>query len=100
MNNGRRKELKAVGKQLREVMAKADELKGILEDIGNQLEEIKSAEEEYLENLPENLKNGDKASNAQEAIDQMCQVHDGVTNIVSTLEELDFQSAASELESL
>jgi hypothetical protein len=70
--------------------SRADRLAVIANDVANSasdVEELKAELEEWLEALPENLQNGDKASELQEAIDQL-------EELKSNLEDVDFSSVS------
>ena len=67
MNNSRRKEIAAAQDRLADVMSMADSIK-------EELDNIKSEEEEYLENMPESLQSGERGENAQAAIDALDEV--------------------------
>ena len=71
MNRERRKELARI----------ADELSALLE----QIEAVKAAEEEAYENLPESIRDGDRGTAMQEAIDAIgdagIMVEDAVTRL-------------------
>ena len=66
MNKMRRKELANLIADLRCVKDKDD-----IYDAINTLEYIKSDEEYYYDNIPENLQNSQRAYDSQEAIDNM-----------------------------
>lgn len=87
MNNDRRKALKTLAEQVRE-------LSGTLADIKSALEELKGEEEEYKENMPESFKDGDKGQAADAAIDAMDSAVNGLD--VDLDEVADFIDTAAE----
>lgn len=66
MNKARRKELSAVIRALNTIQDKDD-----LYSCISTLEDIKSEEESYYDNIPENLQYSQRAENSEEAIDNM-----------------------------
>lgn len=64
MNNTRRKEIRNIIDEL-ETMA------GRLDDLYSWLDELKSEEEEYRDNIPENLQGGIRYEESEEASDNM-----------------------------
>lgn len=74
MNNTRRK-------SIQNVISRIEELK---ED----LETILDDEQEYLDNMPENLQESSRAEAAQEAIDNMEMVVNSLDECIDTLNEV------------
>lgn len=66
MNKMRRKELVDLVKELRAFQDKDDIYTAI-----NTLENIRDDEENYYDNIPENLQSGQRAYDSEEAIDKM-----------------------------
>jgi predicted RNase H-like HicB family nuclease len=66
MNKMRRKELANLVAELKMVKDKDD-----VYDVINTLENIRDEEEEYYDNIPENLQGSHRAYDAEEAIDNM-----------------------------
>lgn len=64
MNNTRRKEIRNIIDEL-ETMA------GKLDDLYSWLDELKSEEDEYRDNIPENLQGGIRYEESEEASDNM-----------------------------
>lgn len=64
MNNTRRKEIRTIVDEL-------ETLAGKLDDLYNWLDELKSEEEEYRDNIPENLQGGIRYEESEEASDNM-----------------------------
>ena len=74
MNKARRKSIQDVADQL-------TELKSTLEG-------IQGEEEEYRDNIPENLQGSARYEAADEACDALSEAVDGLEDIVTSLEEL------------
>lgn len=85
MNNTRRKELEAIKNRIEEALAELDNCK-------DELQSIQEAEQEYLDNMPENLQDGERAQAAQEAIDN-------IESAVSDLDGIDLTDAVDSIES-
>ena len=73
MNNSRRKEIRAI-------IAKLEEVKECVEN-------VRDEEQEYLDNMPENLQCSERADVAQNAIDNMEYALDNLEEAVDNLEE-------------
>lgn len=89
MNKQRRKSIES----LKETIA---ELAGKLDDLRNEVETIKDDEQEYHDNMPESLQNGDKGSNAQEAISCLEQAYDAIDSAISSLSDADDQLGSAQ----
>lgn len=74
MNKTRRKSIQDVASQL-------EELKSTLED-------IQGEEEEYRDNIPENLQGSERYEKADEACDTLSGAVDGLEDIITSLGEL------------
>lgn len=72
MNNNRRKEIKQIINYLHEAISK--------------IESVKDDEEEYMENIPENMQGGDRYSMAEEACEHL---EDAISDIECAIESLD-----------
>ena len=53
-----------------------------------ELEEIRNEEEDYYENIPENLKNSERANESEEAISLMQDVVTQMEELVGNIEEI------------
>ena len=62
MNNERRKEIDRL-------MERVNSLLSDLSEIKDSIENVRDEEQEYLDNLPENMVDGERAEKAQAAID-------------------------------
>ncbi len=77
-------------KKIDPAKSRADRLNSIEADVQSacsDIEELKDELQEWLDNLPENLQAGDKASELEEAIQALDEVKDG-------LESVDFSSVS------
>ena len=59
-----------------------------IEEIKNKLENICSDEEDYYDQIPENLQSGQRACDSEEAIDQMNGAIDALDEAISCIEEI------------
>lgn len=82
MNNTRRKAISEVSK-------KVGDIKGELESLMQEIEEIKGAEEDYKDNIPENLQGGEKCEVAEAAIENLEEAYNSLDDIVGSLEEVE-----------
>lgn len=81
MNKERRKELSKAVEILGTLAEKIYEVKDIVET-------CKEAEEEYRDNMPENLQGGDRYSLADEACDNLDQAYDSLEELEDTISEI------------
>lgn len=58
-------------KQIKEVIAKLDEIQPLLEEIRSEIESIKDDEEEYRDNMPENMQSGERYERAEAACESL-----------------------------
>ena len=59
-----------------------------LEAIKSELENICSDEQDYFDNMPENLQGGQRGMDAEEAIDQMNEAVSAIEEAISIVEEI------------
>ena len=83
MNKLRRKELLEIIKDLN-MMQDKDDLYSII----NELDNIKDDEQDYYDNIPENLQNGQRAEDSERAIDNLAEALD-LLNEVYDSDEFD-----------
>jgi len=84
MNNQRRA-------SIRKLIERTDELRGQIDDLHQEIDTIKSEEDEYFDNMPESLQSGEKGEKAQAAID-------AIQTAIDVLECIDFDEIVSSLE--
>ncbi len=80
MNKNRRKELMEWVKKVAEWIAQGEELK-------DELENICSDEQDYFDNMPENLQGSMRGMDAEEAIDAMNEAIESMDNAIEAAEE-------------
>ena len=61
---------------------------GQLEDLKSTLEDLQGEEEEYRDNIPENLQGSERYEKADEACDTLSGAVDGLEDIITSLGEL------------
>lgn len=59
-----------------------------LEAIKGELENICSDEEEYFDNMPENLQGSQRGMDAEEAIDQMNEAVSSIDDAINAIEDI------------
>lgn len=75
MNKQRRKALEALASQL-------SELTGKLDDIKSELENLRDEEQEYYDNMPGSLQNGEKGEAAQSCVEKMESVIEAIDTLL------------------
>lgn len=85
MNAARRKEINEAHARLVALNDQLQTLKSEAEELVGTLETIRDAEQEYFDNMPESLQQGDKGQSAEQAIQYLEEAIDAVT----TLQDLD-----------
>lgn len=80
MNKNRRKELMEWVSKAEAWAAQGEELKDVLENIC-------SEEDDYFNNIPENLQGSQRAMDAEEAIDAMNEAIESMGNAIEAAEE-------------
>lgn len=111
MNKERRKELNKLATALRELHDKVQDFSvmidseeklvgDVLEDYKTDINDIRDAEQEYYDNMPEGLQNGEKGEAASNAVSELEgaaeSLEEAVTSLGEILEKLD--DAASRIE--
>lgn len=87
MNKARRAEIERIRKAIVEFQVAMETLPD-LEDMKNDIEGVKGDEEEYLENMAENLKGGERGQTAEAAIDALGEAATAIEEVVSAIEEV------------
>lgn len=82
MNNARRK-------AIAEVLRKVGNVKGEIEAIMYEIEYIKGEEEEYKDNIPENLQGGEKYEVAEAAVGNLEDAYNGLDDVMGLLEDVE-----------
>jgi len=88
MNKDRRKQIKTEETDASEIVSK-------VEDLLSNLEEIRDDEQEYLDNMPENMQDGEKGDIARAAVESLESVIDALQELV----DADIVSALQEAQS-
>jgi phage shock protein A len=85
---------KARRKDINKLIEKLQSLQGDLEVLMEELENIKTEEEDYLDNIPENLQSSERYEKAENAVDnletaygELEEMRDRIDDVVSYLEE-------------
>lgn len=68
-------------KQIKKVIAKLDEIQSLLEEVRSEIESIKDAEEEYRDNIPENMQSGERYERAEAACESLEEALSGFDNL-------------------
>ena len=87
MNNARRK-------QLLNLIPRIDELQSTISELQEALEAIRDEEQEYLDNIPENLQGSEKYGKSEQAIESLDSaayslenMYDEVSDILGNIDE-------------
>lgn len=91
MNKFRRSQLRALSTKLSQI--EFTDNKDILFECIGTLEDIKWDEEDYFDNMPENLQGSMRGCESEEAIDNMYQALDELNEAVEAENEEDFSDA-------
>lgn len=81
MNSNRRKEIDRI-------MERIDSLMADLSDIKDSIEAVRDEENEYLENMPGNMIDGERGERAQAAIDALEEALSGMEDADSGLNDI------------
>lgn len=77
-----------MNKERRETIARLSKrfyvLQEDLEDIRFEIEDVRDEEQEYFDNLPENLKGSDRGVSAESAVDALEQAHDALYDLLNS----------------
>lgn len=80
MNNARRKEIEKLVERINEVA-------GTLSDIMCDLETVKSEEQEYNDNIPDNLRESDRCSTSDSAIENLEDASNAFSDCIEILQD-------------
>lgn len=64
-----------------------EDLAGQLDAIRSDIETIKDEEQEYLDNMPESLKEGEKGSNAEQVISSLEEAFDDLDTVINNVND-------------
>ena len=93
MNKVRRGQLRTLSAKLSRIVSIED--KETLDECISMLEDIKWDEENYFENMPENLQGSMRGCESEEAIDNMDQALDALNEAIETEDEEEFADAVN-----
>lgn len=110
MNKGRRKEIDALIKEVGETQEKFtdwlerfttlcdewDTVRDEIRDLANDVQGIQNDEEEYLENMPDALKGGEKGSAAESAVAALNEAYEWLAGVADIDLSADFPEDLSE----
>lgn len=82
MNNTRRKGIKKISE-------KVSDLRIQLEELLSEIEEVKGEEEEYRDNIPENMQSGERYEVAEAAVESLDSAYGILEDAISSLEEME-----------
>lgn len=98
MNNQRRKSLREVTTAVEAARIIAGDLMAKLEEVKEMLESIRDEEQEYLDNIPENLQGSDRYSISESSIESMESAIDSIDNLVESIEDSAFDEINDSIE--
>ena len=84
MNKDRRKEIAALASRVQEIAELIDSLK-------SDLENVRDEEQDYFDNMPENMQDGDRGTRAQDALN-------GLDDALSALDDFDGDTITGSLD--
>ena len=87
MNKQRRKDISKAMSILSEARGLMEEASAKAAEAKDMLESAKDEESDYLENMPENMRNGDKGSTAESAVDALETAASATESYVDELDE-------------
>lgn len=96
MNKQRRKEIYEIINKLLSIIRDGKFNTDILNDILSDIEYIQNEEEDYRDNIPENMQGGDRYERADEACDNMSYACDYVSEAIDSEEWVDYLKKAIE----
>lgn len=82
---------KARRRQIADVQKRVEGLEGILEELKSMVEAIKDEEQEYLDNIPENLQGSERYELAENVVENL-------DNAYELLDEIDIEDLLGYLE--
>ena len=74
-------------KELNHAIELVNDAQSNLEEAANIIESCRGEEEEYMDNMPENLQESDRYYRAEEAIESMENAEEVIQDILSTIED-------------
>jgi len=89
MNDQRRKAINSLIAEFEKVKELAT---GNLSDIKDRLEALRDEEQEYFDNMHDNLKSGDKGSRAEQAVSEIDDQCSNLDTLICAFDEVDMPS--------
>lgn len=97
MNNTRRKAIKQTIDRFDSIRKKLDELVSEFESVKSDVEDIQFEEEEYRDNMPENMQWGERYDKADNACTNLSDAVDALNDMIDDL-DFDFGDVTTYLE--
>lgn len=97
MNKARRKELNNITNTLEDIKDRIESALSDLEDLKSSLEFVYGDEQDYLDNIPENLQGSERYDVAEEACSNL---EDAIASIDSVLDGVDTNNLADAISSI
>lgn len=97
MNNTRRKNIKQTIDRFCSIRKKLEELMSEVESVKSDVEDIQWEEEEYRDNMPENLQGSERYDKADGACTSLSDAVDALDDMIGAL-DLDFCDVTTSLE--
>lgn len=97
MNNNRRKAIKQTIDRFDFIRKKLEELVAEVESVKSDVEDIQWEEEEYRDNMPENLQGSERYDKADNACTNLSDAVDALEDMLGTL-DFDFGDVTTSLE--
>lgn len=97
MNNVRRKDIKQIIDRFDSIRKRLDELVSEVESVRSDVEYIQWEEEEYRDNMPENLQGSERYDRADDACTNLSDAVDALNDMIGAL-DFDFGDVNTSLE--
>ena len=83
MNKARRREIKSI-------IDKAEEISSIVEELLEEIESVKGDEEEYRDNIPDNLISSERYEQAESACESLESAYDTLSEMIDQIDDVIF----------
>lgn len=74
-------------KQIEEILTKLQDIQSDLESLKDDVQDVADMEQGYLDNMPENLQNSEKAERTRKVIDELVYGIEELENAYSSVEQ-------------
>ena len=98
MNKERRKLLADALAKIEPAKELLEQIQALLEEIKTSVEEAKDAEQEYFDNMPESLQQGERGQGAEAAVSTLEEAFNSLENMIDAFGEIDLDEIASQIE--